>query len=53
VKLVKGSHGRLTDDDDDGPLVMSSRPDLLPEGRVAATDFKDLVLDHVFGRTAG
>jgi len=48
VKLVKGSHGRLTDDDKDGPLVMSSRPDLLPDGPVAATDFKALVLDHVF-----
>lgn len=49
VKLVKGSHGRLTDDPNDGPLVMSSRGDLLPEGAVAATDFKELVLEHVFG----
>jgi len=46
--LVKGSHGRLTDNPDDGPLVISSRPELLPEGEVAATDFKQLVLDHVF-----
>ncbi|MCT8974125.1 alkaline phosphatase family protein [Microbaculum marinisediminis] len=49
VKLVKGSHGRLTEDPNDGPLVMSSRGDLLPEGAVAATDFKELVLEHVFG----
>ncbi len=49
TKLVKGSHGRLTDDPDDGPLVISTRPDLLPDGPVAATDFKRLVLDHVFG----
>jgi predicted AlkP superfamily pyrophosphatase or phosphodiesterase len=48
TKLVKGSHGRLTDDPKDGPLVLSSRPDLMPEGKVAATDFKDLVLKHVF-----
>ncbi len=48
TKLVKGSHGRLTDDPDDGPLVISSQPDLLPEGPVAATAFKQLVLDHVF-----
>ncbi|MDJ0968364.1 MAG: alkaline phosphatase family protein [Kiloniellales bacterium] len=48
TKLVKGSHGRLTDDPDDGPLVISSKPDLLPEGPVAATAFKQLVLDHVF-----
>ena len=48
TQLVKGSHGRPTDDPDDGPLVISSRPDLLPEGPVAATAFKELVLDHVF-----
>ena len=45
---MKGSHGRLTDDPEDGPLVISSEPDLLPEGPVAATAFKELVLDHVF-----
>jgi len=48
TKLVKGSHGRLTDDPAHGPLVISSRPDLLPEGEVEATAFKQLVLDHVF-----
>ena len=47
--LVKGSHGRLTDDPDHGPLVISSAPDLLPKGAIEATAFKDLVLDHVFG----
>jgi len=46
--LVKGSHGRLTDDPGHGPLVISSRPDLLPGGVVEATGFKQLVLDHVF-----
>ena len=48
TKLVKGSHGRLTDDPQGGPLVISSRPDLLPDGEVDATAFKQLVLDHVF-----
>ncbi len=48
TKLVKGSHGRPTDDPDHGPLVISSRPELLPEGEVEATAFKQLVLDHVF-----
>ena len=49
TQLVKGSHGRPTDDPDAGPLVISSRPDLLPEdGSIAATDFKNLVLQHVF-----
>ena len=31
-------------------LVISSEPDLLPEGEVDALAFKQLVLDHVFGR---
>jgi predicted AlkP superfamily pyrophosphatase or phosphodiesterase len=46
--LVKGSHGRPTDDPLDGPLVMSDMPDLLPS-RVAATDIKDIALQHIFG----
>ena len=52
TRLVKGSHGRITDDPDHGPLVISSAPELLPEGLIQATAFKDLVLDHVFGREA-
>lgn len=48
TRLVKGTHGRLTDDPDDGPLVISSAPDLLQNGPVAATAFKRLILDHVF-----
>jgi predicted AlkP superfamily pyrophosphatase or phosphodiesterase len=50
TRLVKGTHGRLTDDPADGPLVISSEPGLLPEGAVRAVDFKGLVLEHVFGR---
>ena len=46
--LVKGSHGRPTDEPGDGPLVISSRPELLPDGPVHATGFKQLALDHVF-----
>ena len=49
TRLVKGTHGRPTDDPDDGPLVISSEPDLLPGGDVPAAGFKDLVLCHVFG----
>jgi hypothetical protein len=48
TQLVKDSHGRLTDDPDHGPLVISSVPDLLPVGPLEATAFKDLVLAHVF-----
>jgi hypothetical protein len=50
TQLVKGSHGRITEDADHGPLVISSAPELLPEGAIEATAFKDLVLAHVFGR---
>jgi predicted AlkP superfamily pyrophosphatase or phosphodiesterase len=46
--LVKGSHGRLTDDPQHGPLVISSRAERLPPGAVEATGFKQLVLDHLF-----
>jgi len=47
--LVKGSHGRVTDDPAAGPLFLTSRPDLLPEGPVPATGVKDLILRHLFG----
>lgn len=46
--LVKGSHGRPTDDPGSGPLLISSEPRLLPEGPVSATRVKEIILDHVF-----
>ncbi len=46
--LVKGSHGRVTDDPDDGPVFITDAPDLLPEGDIKPTDFKDIVLKHIF-----
>jgi len=49
TSLVKGSHGRLTDNPAEGPLVISSRSDLMPEGPLQAADFKQLVMDHLFG----
>lgn len=49
ASLVRGSHGRITDHDDAGPLFLSSEPDLLPEGPVQATDVKRMVLEHIFG----
>ena len=48
TQLVKGTHGRITDDPSFGPLVISSEADFLPEGAIDATDFKALVLEHVF-----
>jgi predicted AlkP superfamily pyrophosphatase or phosphodiesterase len=46
--LVRGSHGRLVDDPARGPLVISSEPRLVPDGPVAATGVKNMVLAHVF-----
>jgi predicted AlkP superfamily pyrophosphatase or phosphodiesterase len=48
ASLVRGSHGRPTDRAEQGPLFMSSAPELLPEGTVAATDVKALLLRHIF-----
>lgn len=50
ASLVRGSHGRITEDPARGPLFISSEPDLLPEGEVAATEVKPLVLEHLFSR---
>ncbi|MFO1152640.1 MAG: alkaline phosphatase family protein [Rhodospirillales bacterium] len=51
--LVRGSHGRPTDDPAAGPLIVSSEPDLLRQaagdGPLAATGVRDLILAHVFG----
>jgi len=48
ASLVKGSHGRLTDDSADGPVFMSSEPKLVSDEPVAATAVCDLILAHVF-----
>ena len=50
--LVKGSHGRPTDDAQDGPLFITSAGELAGEGPVAAIDVKRLLLDHVFTRSS-
>ena len=50
ANLVKGSHGRLTDRPEDGPLIISSEADVLPDIEVTATDVKQIILDHIFGR---
>ena len=46
--LVKGSHGRPTDDEADGPLFITSEPHLVIDAPVAAADVKRLILAHVF-----
>ena len=47
--LVRGSHGRPTDRPEDGPLFITSVPELLDTGPVAAGEVKSLLLAHVFG----
>jgi hypothetical protein len=49
ASLVRGSHGRITDRPEQGPLVITSEPELLPPGPLPATHFKQLLLDHLFG----
>jgi predicted AlkP superfamily pyrophosphatase or phosphodiesterase len=52
ASIVKGSHGRLTDRPEDGPLFMTSTPELLPEGTIAVTEVRTLLLRHVFAGDA-
>ena len=46
--LVKGSHGRIVGESDDGPLFISSDASLTPDGTIAATAVKGIILRHVF-----
>jgi predicted AlkP superfamily pyrophosphatase or phosphodiesterase len=49
ARLVRGSHGRPTDQPDAGPLLITSDPQHLPPGPdIAATDVKATMLKHVF-----
>jgi predicted AlkP superfamily pyrophosphatase or phosphodiesterase len=49
--LVRGSHGRLPETAAEGPVVISSEPDLLaPE--LDASDVKQLVREHLFADEA-
>jgi len=48
ASLVRGSHGRVTDDDAHGPLVMTSEPRLLAGTPLPATQIQALLLEHVF-----
>ncbi len=48
ARIVRGSHGRPTDRADDGPLLITSAPELLPDSALPATAVKQLLLDHLF-----
>jgi predicted AlkP superfamily pyrophosphatase or phosphodiesterase len=48
--LVRGSHGRITDAPEDGPVFISSEADKLPADKeVHALLVKEIILNHVFG----
>jgi hypothetical protein len=46
--LVKGSHGRVTDSDDEGPIFLTTEAKLLSAPTLTATDVYQRILDHVF-----
>jgi hypothetical protein len=46
--LVRGSHGRVTERADQGPLFMTTEPKLLDAGSLGATEVCHRMLDHVF-----
>ena len=46
--LIKGSHGRVTDSDDEGPLFITTEPKLLDSELIGATEVFNRIMDHVF-----
>lgn len=48
ANLVKGSHGRIPDSPEEGPVFMTSETGLLQDGSISATDVRNLLLDHIF-----
>jgi predicted AlkP superfamily pyrophosphatase or phosphodiesterase len=47
ASLVRGSHGRVTDDPAAGPIFMTTEPKLLDAGSVGATGVYGLLLRHL------
>jgi len=45
--LVKGSHGRQTGWDEDGPVFISRAKELVPSQQIASVDVHDLILGHL------
>jgi predicted AlkP superfamily pyrophosphatase or phosphodiesterase len=46
--LVKGSHGRITDSLDDGPLLISSERSGVKKETLESTGVRDVILAHLF-----
>jgi predicted AlkP superfamily pyrophosphatase or phosphodiesterase len=45
--LVKGSHGRQTTWEDEGPVFISRQKELVPSTRIASIDVHDHILSHL------
>jgi hypothetical protein len=48
ASLVKGSHGRVTESLDDGPLLIASQRDGIRNATLESTDVRDVILNHLF-----
>ena len=48
ASMVKGSHGRVTESFEDGPLLMSSERDAVKTDTLESTDVRDVILRHLF-----
>lgn len=45
--LIKGSHGRITEESRDRPMIISRQKNLLPKETIEATEVFDLMLAHL------
>jgi hypothetical protein len=48
ASLVRGSHGRVTDRLEDGPVCITSEKELLRDDVIESTAVRDLTLRHLF-----
>jgi len=48
ASLVKGSHGRVTDHTEEGPIFMTTEPRFLEAPLIEAPEVRDLLLTHIF-----
>lgn len=47
ASLIKGSHGRLTEDKEDYPIFISNYTDAINENTITAIQVRDLIEDHL------
>jgi hypothetical protein len=47
ASLVKGSHGRQTGWDEEGPVLISRQKELVPAARITSLDVHDHILRHL------